>query len=320
MFGWTTRRGSVVRGARRLPRGRRQLHRHRRHLRAPRARAGASEEIIGRWMAARGNRDELSSRPRSGSPSPAPRPRAPRRRRRAARTRCGASAPIASISTTRTRTTPTRRSRRRWGRSEADRRGQVRYAAALELRARAARAGARAGTPGRDSRATSRCRTHYNLMERDYERELAPVCAANGIDCVPYFGLATGFLTGKYRRAAPRSTARAPPACVESYLNDRGERVLAALDEVAGRARLQRRGGRARVARRAADGRRADRERADARAARGAARVHDARARRRRDRASLGRERRLTEPRRLGARARSASRAVAKLSVSPSGP
>ncbi|HEX5195361.1 MAG TPA: aldo/keto reductase, partial [Solirubrobacteraceae bacterium] len=40
---------------------------------------------------------------------------------------------------------------------------------------------------------------HYNLLERDYERSLAAICAANGIACVPYYGLARGFLTGKYR-------------------------------------------------------------------------------------------------------------------------
>jgi len=73
---------------------------------------------------------------------------------------------------------------------------------------------------------------HYNLMERDYEHELAALVAREGLVTLPYFALAKGFLTGKYRTKdttvdSPRATRAA------SYLDGRGERVLAALDEVA---------------------------------------------------------------------------------------
>jgi aryl-alcohol dehydrogenase-like predicted oxidoreductase len=78
---------------------------------------------------------------------------------------------------------------------------------------------------------------HYNLVERErYEREYAPVVAEHDLACLPYYGLAKGFLTGKYR---PGGVAVDSPraAGASEYLNARGERVLAALDAVsAGRA------------------------------------------------------------------------------------
>jgi aryl-alcohol dehydrogenase-like predicted oxidoreductase len=77
---------------------------------------------------------------------------------------------------------------------------------------------------------------HYNLVERhDYEEHgLAAVAADHGLACVPYFALARGFLTGKYRPdAAPGDSPRASGA--RAYLDDaRGPAVLAALDDIAG--------------------------------------------------------------------------------------
>jgi len=72
---------------------------------------------------------------------------------------------------------------------------------------------------------------HYNLVERDYERDLRPVVEREGLCCLPYFALARGFLTGKYREGATVDSPRASRA--EIYLDDRGRAVLAALDEVA---------------------------------------------------------------------------------------
>jgi aryl-alcohol dehydrogenase-like predicted oxidoreductase len=72
----------------------------------------------------------------------------------------------------------------------------------------------------------------YNLVEREYEKELAGVVAREGLSTLPYFSLAKGFLTGKYRtKDEPGDSPRASGAL--AYLDDRGERVLAALDEVA---------------------------------------------------------------------------------------
>lgn len=74
---------------------------------------------------------------------------------------------------------------------------------------------------------------HYNLVEReDYEGPLREVVQAHGLASVPYFGLARGFLTGKYRPGVTVDSPRAEGA--GAYLgSERGPRVLAALDEVA---------------------------------------------------------------------------------------
>ncbi|MDX3239601.1 aldo/keto reductase [Streptomyces sp. ME03-5709C] len=77
---------------------------------------------------------------------------------------------------------------------------------------------------------------HYNLVEREqYEAGATPlreVVQAHGLASVPYFGLARGFLTGKYRPGVTVDSARAEGA--RAYLDsERGPRVLAALDEVA---------------------------------------------------------------------------------------
>lgn len=76
----------------------------------------------------------------------------------------------------------------------------------------------------------------YNLMARDgFERALQPLVGERGIGTLPYFGLAMGFLTGKYRSTADlRKSVRG--ARMEAYLDDRGLGVLAALDAVAAEA------------------------------------------------------------------------------------
>jgi aryl-alcohol dehydrogenase-like predicted oxidoreductase len=75
---------------------------------------------------------------------------------------------------------------------------------------------------------------HYSLVARDiYEGELRGVCEREGLACMPYSGLASGFLTGKYRPDGPQvDSPRAAGAA--AYLNERGIAVLDALDEAAG--------------------------------------------------------------------------------------
>ncbi|MEV5344414.1 aldo/keto reductase [Streptomyces achromogenes] len=74
---------------------------------------------------------------------------------------------------------------------------------------------------------------HYNLVSRDtYEGPLQELVAAEGLSAVPYFALASGFLTGKYRPGATVDSARADR--VQDYVaSERGQKVLTALDEVA---------------------------------------------------------------------------------------
>jgi aryl-alcohol dehydrogenase-like predicted oxidoreductase len=71
---------------------------------------------------------------------------------------------------------------------------------------------------------------HYNLLERDYETGLRPVAERHGLATVPYFGLAKGFLTGKYRGGAKIDSPRA--AQIGDYDNDRGWSVVDALEEI----------------------------------------------------------------------------------------
>ncbi len=194
---------------------------------------GASEELIGRWMAARGNRDELVIATKVGI--------AAKRRGLAPGTVAqGCEDSLRRLGTDRIDLyyahrddpdTPIEETLGAFGELIAT--GRVRYAAASnyapERLEQALELGSRQGLAS-----YAALQTHYNLMERDYERELAPLCASRGIDCVPYFGLAMGFLTGKYRRGGAEIDSPRAAGVVEKYLTDRGERVLAALDEVAG--------------------------------------------------------------------------------------
>lgn len=75
----------------------------------------------------------------------------------------------------------------------------------------------------------------YNLCDRyEYEAKLEPICEAEGLGVIPYFSLASGFLTGKYRSENDLSN-RARGRMVKKYLNERGFRILNALDELAKR-------------------------------------------------------------------------------------
>ncbi|MGW2965096.1 aldo/keto reductase [Streptomyces sp. NPDC001220] len=74
---------------------------------------------------------------------------------------------------------------------------------------------------------------HYNLVSRDtYEGPLQELASRTGLAAVPYFSLASGFLTGKYRPGTTVDSPRAGSAA--PYLEtERGQKVLTALDEIA---------------------------------------------------------------------------------------
>jgi aryl-alcohol dehydrogenase-like predicted oxidoreductase len=74
----------------------------------------------------------------------------------------------------------------------------------------------------------------YNLYDRaGYEAELEPLCRREGLGVINFYGLARGFLSGKYRSEADLGKS-VRGGGVRGYLNERGFRILAALDEVAG--------------------------------------------------------------------------------------
>ncbi len=197
--------------------------------RAPGNRGGESETIIGDWMAARGNRDDMVVATKVGSW-----PERPGLSR--ANIEAAAHDSLRRLRTDRIdlyyahRDDPDTPVAETVAAFDAlVRAGTVRYVAASNYSApRLAEAMAFAEHNGL-ARFVA-LQPHYNLMERDYETELAPLLAEHGLSCLPYYGLASGFLTGKYAG----SVRSVRSAAVAGYLEDeRGPGVLAALAEVA---------------------------------------------------------------------------------------
>ncbi|MDF1485987.1 aldo/keto reductase [Ramlibacter sp. H39-3-26] len=76
----------------------------------------------------------------------------------------------------------------------------------------------------------------YNLYDRaEYETTLEPVVRAHGIGVINFYALAAGFLTGKYRSAEDAGKSARGASTTQTYLNPRGLRILAELDEIADR-------------------------------------------------------------------------------------
>lgn len=78
----------------------------------------------------------------------------------------------------------------------------------------------------------------HNLYAREgYEAELEPLVRAHHVGVIPFYSLASGFLTGKYRSAEDAGKSVRGKNIVDRYLNPRGLRILSALDEVAAQLR-----------------------------------------------------------------------------------
>lgn len=199
--------------------------------RVPGNSGGESETIIGDWMAARGNRDDVVLATKVGSlPS-----------------RPGLSgANIAAACADSLRRLRTDRIDLYWAHKDDPdtpqeealgafdalvRAGSVREIGASNFSADRLRS-ALDLSAGAGTAAYAAAQPHYNLVERaEFEADLAPLLAERGVACLPYYALAKGFLTGKYRSGGPDvESVRAEGA--RAYLDERGARVLAALDEV----------------------------------------------------------------------------------------
>jgi aryl-alcohol dehydrogenase-like predicted oxidoreductase len=193
---------------------------------------GRSETIIGRWMAARGNRDELVIATKVGGG------RGPVRNLRAETIEHEAHASLERLGTDHIdlyyahfddTETPLEESLRAFDALVAA--GTVRHlgasnysperlAAALEMQRQNGLAEFTVLQP------------HYNLVERDFERTLAPVAERWDLAVLPYYALASGFLTGKYRPGGKAiDSPRAKSA--RGYLDRGGAAVLDVLDELA---------------------------------------------------------------------------------------
>jgi aryl-alcohol dehydrogenase-like predicted oxidoreductase len=190
---------------------------------------GTSETIIGEWMAARGNRDSLVIATKVGSDGGLSAANIAAHADESL-TRLGVDHIDLYYAHKDDGSVPVEETVRAF--DALVRAGKVRYVAAsnlsgerlvesLELAAR------------EDLAPYVWLQPHYNLVEREgYEREYAPIVEAHGLAVAPYYALASGFLTGKYR---PDGNGSGSPRAerASSYLDERGMAVLAALDEVA---------------------------------------------------------------------------------------
>jgi aryl-alcohol dehydrogenase-like predicted oxidoreductase len=72
----------------------------------------------------------------------------------------------------------------------------------------------------------------YNLLDREYEKGLMPIIKRNNLSQIPFYGLARGFLTGKYRPGVSVESVRAS-GVANNYANERGWNLLSKLDQIA---------------------------------------------------------------------------------------
>ena len=194
---------------------------------------GSSEQIIGRWIAARDNRDELVIATKVGMSSERPGLSAENIRAAAEDSlgRLGIERIDLYYAHRDDPDTPLEETLGAFGELIAE--GKIAHAAASNYSA--ARLAEALEVGRRDGAASYvALQPHYNLLERDeYEGELSVLCEREGIACLPYFSLARGFLTGKYRRGGADVDSPRADGVREKYFNDRGFSVLGALDEIA---------------------------------------------------------------------------------------
>lgn len=193
---------------------------------------GESEQVIGDWMASRGNRDRVVIATKVGFDSGL----------EAANIRAKAEASLRRLRTDHIdllyahrddKKTPPEETLQAFAELVSE--GKVRYIAASNYSAdrlsQALSVAEREGLPRYVA-----LQPHYNLIERErYEGELAELCAREGLACLPYFALAKGFLTGKYRPGAqdPADTRRGRLAGTDYLEDERAVALLESLDEIA---------------------------------------------------------------------------------------
>ncbi|MER7776861.1 aldo/keto reductase [Streptomyces sp. NPDC096191] len=193
---------------------------------------GESETVLGRWFAARGNRDDVvlatkvSQHPEYPGLS-------------AANIKAAADASLRRLGTDHIDLYYTHFDKPEvpveeiiGALDELVKAGKVRYIAASNISAE--RLAASLEFSDREGLARYVVlQPHYNLVSRDtYEGGLRDLAERSGLAAVPYYALAAGFLTGKYRPGASVDSPRAGGAA-KHLETERGRRVLAALDEIA---------------------------------------------------------------------------------------
>jgi aryl-alcohol dehydrogenase-like predicted oxidoreductase len=194
---------------------------------------GASERIIGHWMAARGNRDRLVVATKVGmSPErPGLSPEAIRRGVEDSLQRLGIERIDLYYAHQDDPDTPLEETLEAFDALIQE--GKIAYAAASNYSAARLEEALRIGeVDGMASYVA--LQPHYNLLERgEYEGELESLCERSGLACIPYFGLARGFLSGKYRRDGEAPDGPRAAGVREQYFNEHAFAVLDVLDEIA---------------------------------------------------------------------------------------
>ena len=191
---------------------------------------GESETVLGAWMTARGNRDDVVLATKVGSAGGLSAPNV-RRRVQACLERLQTDHIDLLYAHRDDPETPLQETLSAFG--ELVGAGTVRSIGASNYSAarlrEALEISARAGLPRYEA-----LQPHYNLVKRDaYEGELADLCAAENIACVPYYALASGFLTGKYRRGEEGDTRRGALSGARYLENDDAVSLLDTLGEIA---------------------------------------------------------------------------------------
>jgi len=203
---------------------------------APGNRGGESETIIGRWMASRGCRDDIVLATKVGYQAMEGQPAGLGRQA----VRGGLEASLRRLGTDRVdlyylhRDDPATPLEETLEALDACvRAGQVRWSGLSNY------------SPARVRRVMELCRDNgwaapvamqppYNLVDRaGFEGDLQRTCRDEGLGVAPYYSLARGFLTGKYRPGAALPASARAAAVANGYLTDRGFAVLAAADRVA---------------------------------------------------------------------------------------
>ncbi|MEU7213665.1 aldo/keto reductase [Streptomyces sp. NA03103] len=193
---------------------------------------GESETVLGKWLASRGNRDDVvlatkvSQHPEYPGLS-------------AANIKAAADASLRRLGTDRIDLYYTHFDKPEvpveeiiGALDELVRAGKVRHIAASNISAERLAASLEFSEREGLARYVA-LQPHYNLVSRDtYEGELSGLAERAGLAAVPYYALAAGFLTGKYRPGTAVDSPRAGGAA-KHLETERGRRVLAALDEIA---------------------------------------------------------------------------------------
>lgn len=199
---------------------------------------GESETIIGRWMKARGLRDRVIVATKVGSPMPSGRGLSRAHLERGAEgslRRLGVERLDVLYAHLDDEETPVEETVRAF--DALVRAGKVRAVGASNFSA--ARLGESLALAQREGLARYELlQPNYNLVHRaDFEGALQDLCRREQLSVAPYFGLAAGFLTGKYRRGEPAPASPRATGVIERYGHERGWAILDAVRAVAARHR-----------------------------------------------------------------------------------